>query len=108
MIEGRTYGGAFARTVNGEPFVPLTDEELARVPIDNARVTFGRSRSITGIIFPPTFLSDRFPETNRLTMVYCSKTLALAMGMHPRLGQDSPLRMLDTVTLDNICKLTMK
>ena len=105
MIEGRTYGGAFARTVNGEPFVPLTDE---RFPIDNARVTFGRSRSITGIIFPSTFLSDRFPETNRLTMVYCSKTLALAMGMHPRLGQDSPLRMLDTVTLDNICKLTMK
>ena len=30
------------------------------------------------------------------------------MGMHPRLGQDSPLRMLDTVTLDYIRELTMK
>lgn len=111
MIEGRTYGGAIAGFGGGAEtagLLILTDEELARVPADNARITFGRSRSSTGVVFQATFLSERLPNTNRLTMTCCSKTLALAMGMHPRLGQDSPLRMLDTVTLDYIRELTMK
>jgi hypothetical protein len=84
----------------------LTYEEIARIPLDQLEIRYGRfAEHFTTARLPhPIFLSERLPAVTRLDMRYCrSNTLmALAMGLDGRLGKNSPLRVLNHELLEKI------
>jgi hypothetical protein len=69
-IDGKLHGTP--TILAGEPplHVSITDEEFARVPLHIA--TVGTGSRVKRVDFPPTYLSDRFPQATRVYLTQCS------------------------------------
>jgi hypothetical protein len=109
LVQGMLYEliHAVADNEEGEELeYGLTYEEIARIPLDQLEIRFGRfAEHLTTARLPhPTFLSERMPAVTRLDMRYCRSNtiMALAMGLDGRLGKDSPLRMINHELLEKI------
>lgn len=77
----------------------LTDEEINRIPwaqaTESCRTIDRESyKSFAMLSYPRTFLSDRLPVTNAV-FLKSTNMHSFMMGEHPRLGQVSPVRMLE-------------
>ena len=80
----------------------LTDAEVAAIPWRDLRVgdTIGTQ---TSFVFPRTHLSNRFPQATSIRMTPLEDLWDAAfMGAHLRLGNASPLRLLDIQMLTEI------
>jgi len=95
---------------NGANILCLTDEEQAQIRWDRVQVlgTYGDVLSAT-IRGQPMPLSTRLPAVTHIYME-CIDHLATAagMGLHPRLGERSPLRALELEVVQMIVRLAFE
>ena len=112
-MQGILYESIVVYPGGGNPPVRLTNEEIARIPVQQLTIGYNtRFSKVFTVMYlpqPGTFLSERFPAVTRIDMTICpsNRAQALAMALHPRLGQDSPLHNLDQELLEKITAMSL-
>ncbi len=108
---GQCYAYPTAYGPLGDPntlFPLLNEAEQERVPW--AELRFTNLHVQTNYLFDlsrETYLSARFPDTESIWMRLVDGYLPALMGHHPRLGENSPLRLIDKETLYRIIEMSM-
>ena len=91
------------------PFLALTPEEFARIPLDqSAKVMFDRVgiRNETAIAVRPTYVSQRLQNLNCVWATPVGDiNVHVLMATHARLGRDSLLRHIDQEILVKILEI---
>jgi hypothetical protein len=105
VVRGVEYSPVYARELGGYNHFTLTAEEIARIPVDHIKFVDDPRDKIVRARIPGLFLSARLVLVFEVELCY-SRTahvlLPVAMGWHPRLGQNSLFNQLSD---DNFAKI---
>jgi hypothetical protein len=110
LVQGILYEYIHVYPGGGGPTIRLTNEEIARIPVQQLRPRYINPEfTVMFLPQPGIFLSERLPTVTLLNMTICpsNRAQALAMALHPRLGQDSPLHNLDQELLEKITAMSL-
>lgn len=110
VFQGRRYAKPEAWVHEINNYVYLTPEEIQRVPWHLVR-TGGTIAGDQLLVRLPnmTTLSVRFPAVDAMWLedTY-EREIAVLMTLHPRLGVNSPLRLLDALMIQSIITQSME
>ncbi len=97
-MQGADWERPFASLGQPSEYVSLTAAECDRVPVHamtvcgGSQYTTDRALDTTTVLIPSTDLSDRLQGCTRLHFLQHVGMRTFAMGVHDRLGVESPVR----------------
>lgn len=108
VYQGRRYVNPVALVSAENQYVRLTPEEIQRIPWGEVTSRGWFVGKKLELIVPFLRLSERFPFFCYFWMEDSfEREIAVLMALNPRLGAESPLRLLESLTIKSIIMQTM-
>lgn len=108
VFQGRRYANPEAWVDEIRDYAYLTPEEIQRIPWNRVRTNGTITWDQLLVHVPDMMLSARFPDFHAMWLedTY-EREIAVLMTLHPRLGVNSPLRLLDPLVIQAIITQSM-